>query len=147
VKKISLPAWKPARTITLPSHSSTMKLRLRLRAGKRIIKLHNELLAARDSFQIKASHDSLTGLWNHEEILLILAQELSRAEREEKCVGVIMADIDFFKKINDSCGHMVGDAVIRSVANKMSSLMPSLFFEYTKNSYTVESRRMKYMQR
>ncbi len=101
------------------------ELRLRLRAGRRIIELQNELIAARDSFRTKASHDSLTGLWNHEEILHILAQELSRAEREENCVGLIMADIDFFKKINDTFGHLAGDAVLRSTAGKMSSLMRS----------------------
>lgn len=101
------------------------ELRLRLRAGKRIIELQNELLAARDSFQMKASHDSLTGLWNHEKILQILEQELSRAERENKSVGVIMADIDFFKKINDTYGHLTGDLVIRSTADKLHSLMRS----------------------
>jgi two-component system, cell cycle response regulator len=101
------------------------ELRLRLRAGRRIIELQNELLAARDTFRTKASHDSLTGLWNHEEILHILTQEMSRAEREEKCVGVIMADIDYFKKINDTHGHLAGDAVLRATADKMHFLMRS----------------------
>jgi diguanylate cyclase (GGDEF)-like protein len=104
------------------------ELQLRLRAGRRIIELQNELIAARNTFRTKASHDSLTSLWNHEEILRILAQELSRAEREEKCVGVIMADIDFFKKINDSYGHLTGDTVLRSAAVKMHSLMRSYDF-------------------
>ncbi len=104
------------------------ELRLRLRAGRRIIELQNELLAARDTFRTKASHDSLSGLWNHEEILRLLSQELSRAEREEKCVGVIMADIDFFKKINDTYGHLTGDVVLQSTANKMCSLMRSYDF-------------------
>lgn len=104
------------------------ELRLRLRAGRRIIELQNELIAARDTFRTKASHDSLTGLWNHEEILHILAHELSRAEREEKCVGVIMADIDFFKKINDTHGHLAGDVVLRLTAGKMHSLMRSYDF-------------------
>ena len=104
------------------------ELRLRLRAGRRIIELQNELLAARDTFRTKASHDSLTGLWNHAEILEILAHELSRAEREEKYVAVIMADIDFFKKINDSHGHLAGDVVLRSTAVKMHSLMRSYDF-------------------
>ncbi len=104
------------------------ELRLRLRAGRRIIELQNEILAARDTFRTKASHDSLTGLWNHAEILEILAHELSRAEREEKSVAVIMADIDFFKKINDTHGHLVGDVVIRSTAVKMHSIMRSYDF-------------------
>lgn len=101
------------------------ELRLRLRAGRRIIELQNELLEARDTFRVKATQDSLTGLWNREEIFHILAQELSRAEREDKCVGVIMADIDFFKKINDTYGHLAGDAVLRSIAGKLYSLMRS----------------------
>lgn len=99
------------------------ELRQRLRAGRRIIELQNELIAARDAFQTKASYDYLTGLRNHEEILHILSQELSRAEREEKCVGVIMADIDFFKKINDTYGHLTGDEVLRLAAGKMHSQM------------------------
>jgi diguanylate cyclase (GGDEF)-like protein len=99
------------------------ELRLRLRAGRRIIELQNELTASRDTFRTKATHDSLTGLWNHEEILNILAKELSRAQREEKCVSVIMADIDYFKKINDTHGHLVGDVVLRLAADKMHSLM------------------------
>jgi len=107
--------------ITKPCNHN--ELRLRLRAGRRIIELQNELIAARDTFRAKASHDSLTGLWNHEEIIHILAQELSRAEREEKCVGVIMVDIDFFKEINDTHGHLAGDVVLRSTAGIMRSLM------------------------
>jgi len=104
------------------------ELRLRLRAGRRIVELQNELLAARDTFRTKASHDSLTGLWNHAEILEILAHELSRAEREDKCVAVIMADIDFFKKTNDTHGHLAGDVVLRATAGKMHSLMRSYDF-------------------
>jgi diguanylate cyclase (GGDEF)-like protein len=104
------------------------ELRLRLRAGRRIIELQNELIAARDTFRVKASHDSLTGLWNHEEILRILEQELARAERDRKCISVIMADVDFFKKINDTYGHLMGDEVLRLTANRMHSLMRSYDF-------------------
>ncbi len=68
-------------------------------------------------------HDSLTGLWNHEEIHRILDQELARAEREEASVAVIMADLDHFKKVNDTYGHMAGDAVLRETAARMRSLV------------------------
>ncbi len=101
------------------------ELRLRLRAGRRIIELQSELMAARDTFRVKASHDSLTGLLNHEEILRVLGQELARAGREEECVSVIMADIDFFKKINDTYGHLAGDEVLRLTAGRMHFLMRS----------------------
>ena len=91
------------------------ELRVRLRAGRRIIELQDELIAAREVFQAKANRDSLTGLLNHEEILDVLGQELARAERTGKCVSVIMADLDHFKMVNDTYGHMAGDEVLRSV--------------------------------
>ena len=66
--------------------------------------------------------DSLTGLWNHEEILRVLGLELARAGREGSPVGLIMADLDHFKRVNDTYGHMTGDAVLRAVAGRMLSL-------------------------
>jgi diguanylate cyclase (GGDEF)-like protein len=98
------------------------ELKVRLRAGRRIIELHNELLEAQKILQSKASHDSLTGLWNHEEIMGILRQELARGEREAKCIGVIMADIDHFKHVNDTYGHMAGDAVLRTTVKRIHAL-------------------------
>ncbi len=104
------------------------ELRLRLRAGRRIIELQEELIEARDRFQVKSSLDSLTGLFNHEEILRILAQEVARSERTGDYVSAIMADIDFFKKINDTYGHLAGDAVLREVASRMRTMMRSYDF-------------------
>ena len=101
------------------------ELRMRLRAGRRIIELQNQLLGARKALQIKASQDSLTGLWNHEEILTILRRELARAERETEAVSVIMVDLDHFKTINDTYGHLAGDAVLRTIARKLQSLIRS----------------------
>lgn len=68
-------------------------------------------------------HDPLTGLWNHGEILRILQQELDRAEREGSCVGTIMADLDYFKKVNDTHGHLAGDEVLRVTAGRMISAL------------------------
>jgi diguanylate cyclase (GGDEF)-like protein len=99
------------------------ELRVRLRAGRRIIELQNELFAAREILHAKATHDSLTCLLNHEEILDILDKELARSERDGVCVSIIMADIDHFKKINDTYGHLAGDAVLRIIAQKMLSMM------------------------
>jgi two-component system, cell cycle response regulator len=101
------------------------ELRVRLRAGRRILELQDELLAAREILRAKASRDSLTGLWNHAEIYRILVDELARAKREDTCVSVIMADLDNFKKINDTYGHLVGDAVLRLTSERMLSLMRS----------------------
>ncbi len=104
------------------------ELKVRLRAGRRIIELQQELLAAQAILQNKASHDSLTGLWNHEEILAILRQELARADRDGEPVSVIMADIDHFKLVNDTYGHMAGDAVLRLTAQRMHGLIRAYDF-------------------
>jgi diguanylate cyclase (GGDEF)-like protein len=53
-------------------------------------------------------------------ILDILQRELMRAEREGTSVGIIMADIDHFKSVNDSLGHASGDVVLRTVASEIA---------------------------
>ena len=95
------------------------ELRVRLRAGRRIVDLQDELIAAREALRIKAAHDPLTGLWNHEEIIASLQRELARGKRAGKLVGAIMADIDHFKRVNDNHGHLAGDVVLRAVADTM----------------------------
>lgn len=100
----------------------TNELRVRLRAGKRIVELQNELIVAREIHKVKSTHDSLTGLLNHEKIMQVLDEELARADRDGNRVAVIMADLDHFKSINDTYGHMAGDTVLRSTAARMLSL-------------------------
>ena len=67
----------------------------------------------------RAMHDSLTGLLNHSAILDALSREMVRAEREREPMAVLMADLDHFKRINDTYGHRVGDVVIREAANRI----------------------------
>jgi diguanylate cyclase (GGDEF)-like protein len=98
------------------------ELKVRLRAGRRIIELQQELLAAREVLYAKATHDSLTGLLNHEEILVVMDKELARSQRDGVCVSVIMVDIDHFKLVNDTYGHLTGDVVLRSSAQKLLSM-------------------------
>lgn len=61
--------------------------------------------------------DSLTGLLQHAHIKERLAVELDRSQRHQQEVSVVMLDIDHFKKVNDSYGHLVGDQVITALAN------------------------------
>jgi diguanylate cyclase (GGDEF)-like protein len=97
------------------------ELRVRLRAGQRIVDLENRLLAAQVSLEFEAAHDPLTELWNHRAILESLERELVRASRERTSLGVVLLDIDHFKQVNDLHGHLAGDDVLREVARRMQA--------------------------
>ena len=99
------------------------ELKVRIRVGQRILNLQTELIAARETLRIQATHDSLTGLWNHSEILNILESELERGKRQNTSVSVIMADLDNFKQINDTYGHQNGDTVICEVSRRILSVL------------------------
>ena len=95
------------------------ELRVRLRAGRRILELCEQLVAARESLTERAMRDSLTGLLNRGAVLEALGRELGRAKRNSAPVGVILADLDHFKRINDTFGHLAGDAVLREATRRM----------------------------
>jgi two-component system cell cycle response regulator len=97
------------------------ELKARLLVGKRIIELQVELIAARESMREAATHDSLTGMLNRAEIFSLLERELERSRRERKPLSVILADIDHFKKVNDTGGHLFGDEALREIARRMQS--------------------------
>jgi len=96
------------------------ELRARLRAGQRILDLQSDLLAAQAQLENLATHDFLTGLWNRRAVLERLAQELARSQRERNPLGVILTDIDHFKRVNDTYGHARGDQVLQEVAKRMT---------------------------
>ena len=95
------------------------ELRARLRAGRRIVELQEQLLQAREALRDQASRDPLTDLWNHRTILAILRKEVARASRTHSPFAVVMIDIDRFKTINDTYGHQVGDAVLREASRRL----------------------------
>jgi diguanylate cyclase (GGDEF)-like protein len=97
------------------------ELRARVRAGKRILDLQAALICAQNDLQYAAAHDTLTGLWNRGAIFDLLRREVSRRQRTGDPLGVIMADIDYFKKINDTHGHQVGDAVLQEVTRRLAA--------------------------
>jgi two-component system, cell cycle response regulator len=99
------------------------ELQVRLRAGKRIVDLQMDLLQAREELRERASKDLLTMLPNRSAVFEALERELARCHRDHRTVGVILLDIDHFKKINDTYGHFAGDAVLRETAARLRGNM------------------------
>jgi len=99
------------------------ELQARLRIGKRIIDLQQQLIEACEATQFKASHDSLTSLWNRSAILSLLENHFAKAQREDTDVTVLMIDVDHFKDVNDTYGHVQGDIVLCEVARRMRSAL------------------------
>jgi diguanylate cyclase (GGDEF)-like protein len=99
----------------------TLELRARLKAGERIVRSHEELVEVREALRFGASHDPLLRLWNRTAIIDLLTTELGRSKRLQSELCIIFADLDCFKQVNDTHGHLVGDEVLRRVADKLSS--------------------------
>jgi two-component system, cell cycle response regulator len=99
------------------------ELKARLLAGKRLIDLQEQLLTANGALQFQASHDSLTGVFNRGAVLEMLFNEFARSRRERKPVGVMIADIDHFKHVNDTYGHTTGDVVLHHVAQTIRTVV------------------------
>lgn len=70
-----------------------------------------------------ATHDALTGFYNRRQFLEIVERELVRAARTRTPLAFAIVDIDLFKRINDTCGHLVGDSVLREVTSALRDRM------------------------
>jgi len=109
--------------ITKPFDANELKVRLR--AGRRILDLQTQLMSAQEALRDQAARDPLTGIWNRNAVFDIFRRELARAEREGNQLAIVMLDIDHFKHLNDTHGHMAGDAVLREFTNRITaSLRP-----------------------
>jgi diguanylate cyclase (GGDEF)-like protein len=95
------------------------ELKARIRVGLRLLDLEDNLVQARESMRFKATHDTLTGVWNRGAILDTLEKEVWRAWREGTALGLLICDLDHFKSVNDTYGHLAGDAVLREVTRRM----------------------------
>jgi two-component system cell cycle response regulator len=97
------------------------ELEARLHVGQRILDLQDKLIETREELRYRATHDALTGLPNRTEVVERLRREQSRQLRTGGSFGVLLVDLDHFKKVNDTDGHAVGDMVLQEVARRMKA--------------------------
>ena len=95
------------------------ELHARLRVGRRILSLQRNLISAQEKLRFQATHDALTGLWNRGALLDMLDSEIERTLRTRSSLGILMIDVDHFKPVNDTFGHLAGDAVLKEIAQRI----------------------------
>ncbi len=80
-------------------------------------------LRLRERLHQQSIRDTLTGLYNRRQLEASLTSELSRAQRHQEELGIIMLDIDYFKDFNDNHGHEVGDQVLKLVGQLLQNCL------------------------
>jgi diguanylate cyclase (GGDEF)-like protein len=99
--------------IFLAFRFNTRRLRARAQELTRVVEERTKAL------QFQATHDSMTTFLNRRAILESMAAELSRSKREKTPLAVMMADLDHFKDVNDTYGHVAGDQVLCEIARRL----------------------------
>ncbi len=115
---LHLASLEPDPQATIPDRVRDMAVSL---ADKTALSLANVQL--RENLRQLSIRDPLTRLPNRRHMEDYLAREHARATREGRTIGMMMIDIDYFKRVNDSFGHEAGDAVLCSVAEKLRSFV------------------------
>jgi diguanylate cyclase (GGDEF)-like protein len=108
--------------IVMPILTARMEALLRSSELVRRLEIQTELLSKLAAF------DDLTGVYNRRSMFHHLEVELSRCRRYGRSIGVLMVDIDHFKRVNDEHGHLVGDQALRWVANTLQNELRSMDF-------------------
>lgn len=85
------------------------------------VRNHVEMKQAQDHLKDLSLHDSLTGIANRRAFDIAMDQEWRRGIRRQSPLSVIMGDVDFFKRYNDSLGHQQGDVCLQKVAQTFDS--------------------------
>lgn len=90
-----------------------------------IQKAKSELEHAQESLRFHAEHDALTGILNRRAIRDVLRKELARCRRDKSTLGVILGDLDHFKRINDRFGHGAGDTLLVTAVQRIAANLRS----------------------
>jgi diguanylate cyclase (GGDEF)-like protein len=102
--------------LTLMSHRYS-RLRSKVRTQK------HDLRETMTQVEHIVTHDTLTGLFNRRYMVDVIQRELSRTERSGVGLGLVLIDLDHFKRINDTYGHQVGDEVLQAFAEIAQSAL------------------------
>ena len=97
------------------------ELLARVKVHYRLKVLQDELRDANKRLEALADTDGLTSLFNRRYFDTMLVRELQRTERYKTPLGLVLLDIDHFKRINDNFGHSMGDEVLRNVSRVVTS--------------------------
>jgi polar amino acid transport system substrate-binding protein len=85
-----------------------------------IVRSNRKLSAVNKKLEISSQTDKLTSLYNRAKLDTILEQEIKYKKRYETSLSLIIADIDYFKNINDTYGHVIGDIILKEFAHILS---------------------------
>jgi diguanylate cyclase (GGDEF)-like protein len=105
--------------LTKPFHSG--ELVARVEVGRRFVELHRQIQTKNRRLEEMALTDALTGLPNRRAIDVWAPRELSAAARHDFPFWAVMADLDFFKKVNDIYGHDAGDTALKTFAEILTA--------------------------
>jgi diguanylate cyclase (GGDEF)-like protein len=108
--------------IVMPILTARMEALLRSSELVRRLEVQTELLSKLAAF------DDLTGVYNRRSMFHHLEAELSRCRRYGRSLGILMVDIDHFKRVNDEHGHLIGDQALRWVATTLQNELRSMDF-------------------
>jgi diguanylate cyclase (GGDEF)-like protein len=102
----------------------SLRMRQLIKQREQLEEVVRERTAALEATQREllnlATHDGLTGLYNRSAVLEFLYDEMERARRESSAITIVLVDIDHFKQVNDTYGHLVGDEVLRRFSAAIS---------------------------
>lgn len=103
-----------------------IKGEINTRTLERTLRYAVKLSDTMEALRKLATHDELTGLLNRREFDRILNEEHERARRFGRSFAVVMLDLDYFKKVNDTHGHPAGDLVLKTVTKRINQQLRSV---------------------
>lgn len=102
--------------VALVGRRLIFNIKKRIRAKEQLLATQEALVKSHEKLAVMAATDSLTGLANRRRFDEVLCLETKRAAREGHPISLLLIDLDYFKKFNDTYGHVAGDECLQAVA-------------------------------